>query len=332
MSISILLTHDNTARKFWYGDRAVAGLRALAPLVLNEQEAYLTPDALVEKTRGCTVVVHDRHTPLTADVLQRMPDLVAILRSGVDCRHIDVEAASRCGILVARTDAGYVASTAELVLTHILNAARLLPRYIHEFQEGRIATPVTGREMHGATVGLIGYGRIGRHLAGILVAMGVHVLVYDPYSTAEAPARNCDLPQLFEASDFIVPLVVATEETHHLVDADAFARMKPDAWLVNCSRGEVVDEDALVAALDAGRIAGAALDVGQTDDQLPPQRLMGRPNVHATPHIGNLTFEAAERQPLQTVEQARAILRGEVPANALNLDHAERFRRFVETV
>lgn len=331
MPHSILLTHGNTARKFWYGGRAVQALNGVADVILNEQEDFLAPDALVAKAGGCPVVILDRHTPLTSYEMERLPDLVAIVRSGVDTRHIDIEAASALGILVTRTDAGYVASTAELVLTHILSAARRLPRYIGAFHDGEVASPVTGREMKGSTVGLIGHGRIARHLAGILVAMGVKVLVHDPYSEAEPPVENCDLARLFETSDFVVPLVTVSEETTNIVDAAAFSRMKKDAWLVNCSRGEVVDEDALIEALDKGMIAGAALDVGRDDDQLPSRRLMGRANVHATPHIGNLTVEAAERQPLQTVEQVRSILRGDVPHNSINIEKARRFKHFADS-
>jgi D-3-phosphoglycerate dehydrogenase len=321
----IFLTHSITQRTYWYGEQALERLQALAPVSLNPRDEVLSSDEFIERAKGCSVIVLDRQSRIGAREMEHLPDLVAIVRSGVDIRHIDVEAASERGILVTRTNAGYVASTAELVLAHILNAARRIPDYVAAYRAGDLHAPVSGRELSGSTVGLIGYGRIGRHLARILDAMGVNVVAYDPYAQIDAPASAATLDDLMKTSDFVVPLVVASEDTLHLIDAAKIAAMKPDAWLVNCSRGDVVDEAALIDALDRKAIAGAAMDVGWGEDHLPTPEVARRPDVFATPHIGNLTREALEKQPLDTVLQSASILKGETPFGTVNLDRAHRF-------
>jgi D-3-phosphoglycerate dehydrogenase len=184
-----------------------------------------------------------------------------------------------------------------------------------------------GRQLRGATIGIIGYGAIGSYLAQIAHALGMRVLVRDPYKRAAAPLLNVDLATLLAQSDFVVPLAVANAETENLIDAGALAQMKPTAWLINASRGDLVDEAALERALDAKAIAGAALDVGRAPDQMPSLHLARRADVLATPHIGGLTPEAIEHQALETARQAAAIVRGEIPPGAVNADKATRLAR-----
>jgi D-3-phosphoglycerate dehydrogenase len=133
---------------------------------------------------------------------------------------------------------------------------------------------------------------------------------------------------LLKAADFVVCLAKATEETENLMDADAFAAMQPSAYFINAARGNLVDEDALLAALDAGTLAGCALDVGRAADQMPSPGLAKHPRVIATPHVGGLTPPAIEHQALEVVEQLAAILRGEVPAGAVNAAEARRLAEF----
>jgi len=133
---------------------------------------------------------------------------------------------------------------------------------------------------------------------------------------------------LLREADFVVPLAPATDETENLIDADAFALMKPTAWLVNASRGNLVDEAAPIQALDARRIAGAALDVGRAPDQKPSLDLARRPDVIASPHVAGLTPEALDHQALETVRQVAIILRGEAPPGAVNAEKAWRLARF----
>ena len=170
-------------------------------------------------------------------------------------------------------------------------------------------------------MGIIGYGRISRALAPLLAALGVTVLVSDPYAQVD-DQRLVKLPleELLARSDYVVCLAIASEETENLMDAAAFARMKPDAFFINMSHGNLVDEAALASALTEGRIAGAALDVGRAPDQMPSPELARLANVIATPHIGGLTPPASESQAFDTVRQVEALVQGKVPTGAVNLD------------
>jgi D-3-phosphoglycerate dehydrogenase len=176
-----------------------------------------------------------------------------------------------------------------------------------------------GRQLSGTTVGIIGYGAIGREVAPLASAMGMKVLISDPYATVEEPRfQQVDLATLLANSDHVVCLAVANEATENLINAVAFARMRKDAVFVNVSRGNLVDEAALTAALTEGKIAGAALDVGRAPDQMPTPAVAALPNVITTPHIGGLTPPAIEAQALHTVEQVRALVSGTVPDGAVN--------------
>jgi D-3-phosphoglycerate dehydrogenase len=178
-----------------------------------------------------------------------------------------------------------------------------------------------GRELAGATVGIIGYGAIGRHLAPLLAALGMRVLVADPHVRVEEGAfTQVGLDELLARADYVICLALATAETENLIDTRALARMRPQACFINLSRGNLVDETALLQALRTERIAGAALDVGRATDQMPSPELAALPNVVATPHIGGLTPEAVEAQAFETVRQLAAIKRGEVPDGAVNAD------------
>jgi len=178
-----------------------------------------------------------------------------------------------------------------------------------------------GRQLSGSSVGIVGYGAIGRYLAPILHAMGMGVSIADPYATVEDTRfHHVPLDTLLSESDYVICLAVATEETENLMNAVAFARMKPSAFFLNLSRGNLVDEPALAAALTEGRIAGAAMDVGRALDQMPTLDLAKLPNVIATPHIGGLTPPAIEAQALDTVEQVKELLAGAVPHGAVNAE------------
>ena len=161
----------------------------------------------------------------------------------------------------------------------------------------------------------------------LLAALGMQVVVADPYATIDDPAvQKMTLSELLARSDYVICLAVATVETANLIDAAALAQMRPHACLINLSRGELVDEDALAAALRDGRIAGAAMDVGRAADQMPSPGLAAMANVIATPHIGGLTPQAAEAQAFDTVRQLAALLRGELPDGAVNAAHWTRSR------
>jgi D-3-phosphoglycerate dehydrogenase len=156
----------------------------------------------------------------------------------------------------------------------------------------------------------------------------MRVVVCDPMTRVErADIEQAELPVLLAEADFVVCLAVADASTENLMNAAAFARMKRGAFFINASRGNLVDEAALEAALRDGRIAGAGLDVGRAPDQMPTPRLAALPNVIATPHIGGLTPAATAHQALETVRQVAAILKGEIPQGAVNAAYARRLAR-----
>jgi D-3-phosphoglycerate dehydrogenase len=174
----------------------------------------------------------------------------------------------------------------------------------------------------------MGYGAIARHLAPICVALGMEVLVNDPYAKIEnAGLRQVDLDTLLAQSDFVVCLVIANEETENLMNAATFAKMKRSAYFLNLSRGNLVDEAALLAALEKKQIAGAAMDVGRAFDQKPSLNLARRADVIATPHTAGLTPDAIEHQALDTVRQVADLLAGRIPREAVNREKATRLTR-----
>jgi D-3-phosphoglycerate dehydrogenase len=188
-----------------------------------------------------------------------------------------------------------------------------------------------GRQLSGATLGIIGYGIIGETLASLGVALGMSVLVADPFKTVSgAGVRQASFEELLALSDFVVCLAIANAETENLMKARAFATMKPSAYFINLSRGNLVDETALADALERRVIAGAALDVGRAADQKPSPLLARRTDVIATPHIAGLTPEAAEHQAFDTVNQVKELLAGRLPPGAVNAASAYRLIRLRE--
>ena len=185
-----------------------------------------------------------------------------------------------------------------------------------------------GRQLKGATLGIIGYGIIGEYLAKLGLALGMKVLVSDPYKkVAEPGVAQASLEDLLARADFVVCLAIANEATENLMNAAAFARMRPSAFFINLSRGNLVDEAALARALDEKRIAGAALDVGRAQDQKPSLDLAKRADVIATPHTAGLTPEAIEHQAFDTVNQVKELAAGRLPPGAVNADSAHRLDR-----
>jgi D-3-phosphoglycerate dehydrogenase len=326
----ILLTHSEAMFRGYYGDVALAALHSVGTVVRNPQaDRPLATPELIELARGCQIIVSDRQTPGEAALFRASSDLVAFVRCAVDIRNVDVAAASEAGVLVTRASPGFVPAVGEWILGAMIALARKLPDAVAGYRAGRQPAAEMGIQLTGATAGVIGYGAIGRHVVTLLNALGMRVLVTDPHTTVppSAGAEQVDLPALLSRADFVICLAVATEETENLIDAAALARMRPTAFLINASRGNLVDEAALRAALTERRIAGAALDVGRAPDQMPSPDLARLPNVVATPHIGGLTPEAVQHQAMETTRQVAAIARGEAPTGAVNADAAERLAR-----
>lgn len=320
----ILLTHPPGPRDLYYGPRALAALQALGPVRLN-QAGPLTGQALIEAAQGCRVILADRAVPGPAALFAALPDLVAFVRNAVDIRTVDVPGASAHGVLVTQASPGFVAAVAELVLGQMVDLCRGVSHAVAEYRAGRQPPVRMGRQIAGSTVGVIGYGAIGRRLAALLTAMDATVLVADPHAEVREH-RHVALPELLASADIVVCLAVATPETANLMDHAAFAAMRSGALFINASRGELVDDAALTDALDRGHLAGAALDVGRAQDQMPIPAHAARMDVIATPHIGGLTREAAEHQAMETVRQTEAILRGEAPPGSVNAGEATRLR------
>jgi D-3-phosphoglycerate dehydrogenase / 2-oxoglutarate reductase len=320
--VKVLLTHTPEFRRQYYGERALKGLRALAEVRLNEAEAALDAKGIVAAARDADIIVADRLTEGRGEIFPKLPNLRAFVRCAVDIRNIDVEAATKAGVLVTRAGPGFVQAVAELALGFMVDLSRGISRATADYHAARQPEVRMGRQLAGSRIGIIGYGSIGRHLAQLVKVLGMEVLVADPYATvAEAGIRHVGLDELLARSDYVVCLVVANEATENLMGQAAFARMQPHAFFINLARGNLVDEAALAAALRENRIAGAAMDVGRARDQMPMPELAELPNVIATPHIGGLTPQAIEYQALETVRQVAAIIKGELPFGAVNSEH-----------
>jgi len=321
----ILLTHTPEMRRNYYGERALAGLRALGDVILHEGAEPLGGESLVAAAREARIIVADRNTPGARGVFERSPRLAAFVRVAVDIRNVDVAAASEHGVLVTQASAGFVPAVTELVLGFLVDLSRHVSDATAEYRAGRVPQAIRGKQLSGSTLGIIGYGAIGRRVAAMGVSLGMHVLVTDPYAqVAEASIERKEFDELLAAADYVVCLAVATGETENLMDESAFGRMKPGACFVNVSRGNLVDEAALIRALDSGRLAGAALDVGRAPDQMPTPAIARHPRVIATPHVGGLTPQAIEHQALETVAQVAEIVKGRAPKGAVNADRASR--------
>ncbi len=249
-------------------------------------------------------------TKVTARLLEGAPDLKFIGRAGVGVDNIDLAAATARGIRVANAPAAATTSVAELTVALLLLLARGLYPRIAETKAGTWSRSGLGHELSGRTVGFVGYGRIARDVARGLVPWRCPTAAFDPYVAAPVDATELlPLDELLERSDFVSLHAAATPENRHLIDAARLAKMKPTAYLVNVARGSLVDEAALLAAIDRGALAGAALDVFEVE---PPtgSALLAHPKVLPTPHLGASTHEGQSRAGRAIVEETLRALAG----------------------
>ena len=320
--MKVLLTPTPDFRRQYYGERALNGLKAIADVKLHEGAAVLDAAGLVAAARDVDIIVADRVTEGRGEIFAKLPKLRAMVRCAVDIRNIDVAAASAVGVLVTRASPGFIPAVAELAIGYMVDLSRGVSRASAEYHAGRKPEVAMGRQLSGSRIGIIGYGSIGRYLAPLAKALGMEVMVADPFVKIDDPGiEHLPLDDMLARADYVVCLVIANEATENLIGATALARMQRHAFFINLSRGNLVDEAALAAALRENRIAGAALDVGRAPDQMPTPELAKLPNVIATPHIGGLTPQAIEHQALETVRQAAAIIKGEAPTGAVNTEH-----------
>jgi D-3-phosphoglycerate dehydrogenase len=298
----------------------LARLQAHADVAVHHS---LTSDDLRAAIADADAVVVRSRTRLDGEVLAHAHVLRVIARAGVGVDNIDVEAATRRGILVLNTPDSSTISTAEHTMAMMLGLVRHLPA-AHlsaskgEWQRDRF----TGVELYGKTLGVIGLGKIGSEVAHRAAAFGMRVIAHDPFVSAERAARvGAELVSWETAlaqSDLLTLHVPLTPRTHHLLAAPQFAHLKTGALVINCARGELVDEQALVAALDEGRVGGAALDVFEHEPPLETL-LLQHPRVIVTPHLAASTAEAAHNISLEIAEQVLRALAGQPVRGAVNL-------------
>jgi D-3-phosphoglycerate dehydrogenase / 2-oxoglutarate reductase len=316
--LRILLTHSPEALANYYGERALKELRKSGEVLLHHKPVSLEGEDLISAARDCDLIVSYRQSPAPATLFERLPRLVAFQRCAIDIRNVDVAAASKAGVLVTQASAGFVTAVSEMVLGFLVDLSRGITQSAMLYRKNQVPKAAMGLELKGATLGVIGYGAIGKEVVRIGKVLGMRVLVNDPYVENK---EFVSLEQLLGQSDYVVPLAVATAETENLIGEKAFARMKPTAFLINVSRGNLVDEVALERALEEKRIAGCAMDVGRAPDQMPTPRLAARADVIATPHAAGLSLPAIEHQSMETAAQAAEIVRGNAPKGAVNAAH-----------
>jgi D-3-phosphoglycerate dehydrogenase len=263
-------------------------------------------------------------TKLTADLIARGENLKVIGRAGVGVDNVDVEAATKRGIIVANAPQSNVITAAEHTVALLLALARNVPQAHAALTEGRWERSKWGGvELYEKTLGLLGFGRIGQLVAARARSFGMHVVAFDPFVSAARfrelgveKAESSD--DLYAVADFISVHLPRTPETRGWLDAEALAKCKDGVRIVNCARGELVDDVALQAALDSGKVGGAALDVF-AQEPITDHPLFGYPNVVVTPHLAASTTEAQDRAGVQTAEQVVAALTGGVVSTAVNI-------------
>jgi D-3-phosphoglycerate dehydrogenase len=263
-------------------------------------------------------------TRVTSEILEAGTQLKIIGRAGVGVDNIDVPAATRQGIIVVNSPEGNTIAAAEHALAMMLSLSRYIPDANVSVKEKKWdRKSYIGSEVYKKTLGVVGLGKIGSHVATVAKAMSMKILAYDPFISKErADQLGCtlvDLDFLFSESDYITLHVPKTPETTHLINAQTLAKMKPTVRIVNCSRGGIIDENALADAVEAGKIAGAALDVFE-QEPLSESRLreLGS-KVILTPHLGASTEEAQVNVAIDVAEQIRDVLLGLPARSAVNI-------------
>ncbi|MCK5274303.1 MAG: hydroxyacid dehydrogenase [Alphaproteobacteria bacterium] len=298
-------------------DDAVAADLAKDRDVFYDKGLVDRPDDLVREASRCRGLIVRNRTQVTAELLDQCPELKVVGRLGVGLENIDMAACAARGVAVCPARGANAVSVAEYVVATML----MLMRGIHRTTGPVIAgewprNAFMGREAAGVTFGLVGFGDIARHAAARASALGMEIVAHDPFVHAEDPvwrdmrARRVSLEELLEGADVITLHVPLTESTRNLIDAAALRRMKDDAILINSARGGIVDEDALVAALNGGSLGGAALDVfaGEPVTAESGARFDGVPNLILTPHIAGVTHQSNRWTSVLTVRNVLGVL------------------------
>ena len=297
--------------------KTLEGLATLVPLRTK------TPEEFLPEAADCDALLNTYAGPITGAVMARMPRCKIIARYGIGVDTIDLEAATAAGIIVTNNPTYCIEEVAEHTLALLLACARKVALYDRLVRQGRWEVP-PGKPMFrlaGRTLGLVGFGNIARAVAVRAAAFGMRVLYHDPFvqpGQFATPGDKRDLPELLAESDFVSVHPPLVPETRGMMGDDAFARMKPTAFLINCARGPIVDTAALVRALEAGRIAGCALDTTDPEPLPDPHPLRGRENVLITPHAAWYSEQAMVGLQAGAPGEVRRVLTGEWPVNVVN--------------
>jgi D-3-phosphoglycerate dehydrogenase / 2-oxoglutarate reductase len=312
----VLISDDMSAR--------AAEILSASPRIEVDVRTGLTPGDLRSIIADYNGLVVRSATKVTSEIIDAAVALEIIGRAGIGVDNIDVTAASRRGILVENAPSGNSVTTAEHAISLLLSLARQIPQATASLRAGKWEkSKFKGRELFGKTLGVIGLGNIGRIVASRARGLEMRVAAYDPFLGLEAATRLgvdlVTLDELYAQADFITIHTPLTAETEHLIDDAAFAKMKDGVLIVNAARGGIVHEGALLAALEAGKVAGAALDVFEQEPPAADHPLLAHPNVIGTPHLGASTKEAQVKVAVELAEQIVAYVeRGEI-RNAVNV-------------
>jgi glyoxylate reductase len=303
-------------------------LRAAGEVWLSPHDRPLTRDELHEAVTGADAVITLLHDPVDAALLDAAgPQLKCIANVAVGYDNVDVAAATERGVVVTNTPGVLTDSTADLTMALILMVTRRLGEGERLIRSGEPWSWhmffLLGSSLAGKTLGVIGLGAIGQATARRARAFGMEIVYAGPRRASEeteaelGSARRLQLMQLLASADVVTLHTPLTPETRHLIDSTALRQMRSDAYLVNTSRGPIVDEAALVKALRDHRIAGAALDVFENEPEVHPA-LLERDNVVLIPHLGSATIETRTAMAVLAADNALAVLRGEKPPTAVN--------------
>lgn len=310
-----------------------AGLRLLRDMgAVTVWEDEMPPsaeqlDALLGDADGALTLLTDR---IDGAVLDRHPNLKVVSNFAVGYDNIDANAATERGVLICNTPDVLTAATADHTWALLMSAARRIPESMEYVREGKWRTwgplLLLGQDISGATLGIIGLGRIGKEVARRASGFGMRVLAHDEYQDADFAAKNnveyTDLDTVLRESDFVTLHVALTPETRHLIGSAEFAKMKPTAILINASRGPVVDTDALVAALQSGEILAAALDVTDPEPLAADHPLVNMDNCIVVPHTASATVQTRDAMATLAARNLVAGLEGKKPPASVNFDAA----------
>jgi D-3-phosphoglycerate dehydrogenase len=316
------------------------GIDILSQVAQVDVKLNLSPDDLIQVIPDYDALMIRSGTRVTQAVIDAGKQLKIIGRAGVGVDNVDVPAATRRGILVVNSPEGNTVAAAEHAVAMMFALSRYIPDANESVKSGKWdRKSFTGVEVYKKTLGIVGLGKIGAHVAGIARAMNMRLLAYDPFlSNERAEQLGCQLVELdflFRESDYITLHLPKTPETYHLINAEALAKMKPTVRIINCARGGIIDEAALVEAVQQGKIAGAALDVYETEPLGESElRSLGK-NVILTPHLGASTEEAQVNVAIDVAEQIRDVLLDLPARSAVNIpglrpDLMEKLRPYLQ--